>query len=158
MSRSAGRKAGLLAGRAGHLGVHGAHAGEARVLARLTRLTRLAQLAGGGPAEAGGVRIGDLLLLGRVVNELPLLIQGVVVVYLDALAFRRGGYTGDAGTDDLASGIALRHASGAGSGQNVADHIGCRVALARGSPRLGKAGRHPVGSRGDRIGRHAAYL
>ena len=112
----------------------------------------------GVPPAPDGVGIGDLLLLLRVEDEFPLLVQGAVVVDLHALAFGCAGYARDAAADRLGAGIALRHASGAGSGQNVADHVGCRVALAGYRAGLGKAGRSAVRPGLDRIGRHAAGL
>src|ERR1019366_527169 len=63
-----------------------AHAGGAMLLARLRRTSHTARR---GSAQSRGVRIGDLLLLGWVEDELPLLVQGAIVVHRHGLAFRR---------------------------------------------------------------------
>src|SRR5260370_26945150 len=109
-----------------------------------------AHLTGWSAARALRVRVGDLLLLLRVEDELPLRIQRVVVVHLDALAFGLSCHPGDAAADGLRPRNARRHSARPRRGENVADHVRRRIILSGGGPRLPKAWRCALraGSRG----------
>src|SRR5260370_966176 len=107
---------------------------------------------GGSPASSGGVRIGKALLLFGVVDELPLLVYGAVIVNLHPCAF--GGSVHAGGTPDIGSvhgdvraaagheGAARGRAGGGGGGGGHS---------AAGS--AGYTGRH---SRGDGLARDCA--
>ena len=131
------------------------------ILARLlTRLLtgRCPQLTGWGAARPLGIRIGNLLLLLRVENELPLGVKGAIVVHLDAFTFGSARDSRDAAADGLRSGVGCRHATGARCGEDVANHVRGRVALAGSSTGLRETGRLHLRSRHRRIGGRAAEI
>ncbi len=85
-------------------------------------------LAGVPPAPCA-LGLGICFCFLRVEDELPLGIEAVIVVDLDAFAFPVARHAGDAAADGLRARVGRGHSAGTGRGEDVTDHVRGGVAL-----------------------------